>query len=104
MGIRLTEAGYFDLKAHIGHNIVVVGYKRHGSEDEPINVAIECEDCGEVLVDFERPFFMENDEGELECYECGCDVYEHEEDKQVYCMNETCEFAKPDWGSIGEPS
>jgi len=58
MSIDLSENGnvkngYEDLKKHIGHNIVVVGY---GTPAEPsINVAIECEDCNEVLIDFDKP-------------------------------------------------
>ena len=36
------------LKRHIGHAIVCVAY---GDEDE--NVAIECEDCNEVIFDYE---------------------------------------------------
>lgn len=38
---------YKELKEHIGHNIVCVGY---GKE----NVAIECEDCNEVILDFDK--------------------------------------------------
>lgn len=37
-----------DLRSHIGHNIVCV---RYGQGDECINVALECEDCGIILVD-----------------------------------------------------
>jgi hypothetical protein len=36
------------LKEHIGHKIVCVSY---GSPIE--NVSIECEDCNEVLLDFD---------------------------------------------------
>lgn len=38
------------LKQHIGHKIVCVGYGR----EETVNVAIECEDCNEVLFDFDK--------------------------------------------------
>lgn len=38
---------YKELSRHKGHKIVCVGYAM-------TNVAIECEDCGEVLIDFER--------------------------------------------------
>ena len=37
-----------DLKAHAGHNIVCVIY---GNDH---NVAIECEDCNEVLLDYDK--------------------------------------------------
>lgn len=44
---------------HVGHNVVVVAY----GQDEPINVAVECEDCNVVLLDFDKPeepqFFRE---------------------------------------------
>ena len=52
MGLNLlnTEEAYKELRHHIGHNVVVVGYGPEG--EDPLNVSIECEDCGEVLVDF----------------------------------------------------
>ena len=53
MGIDLSEngQGYEDLKNHIGHEIVCVAY---GKIDDPVNMAIECETCNEVLVDFDK--------------------------------------------------
>lgn len=39
-----------DLKRHIGHKIVCVSY---GGTDGIWNVAIECETCNEVLLDFD---------------------------------------------------
>lgn len=42
---------YNSLKAHVGHRTQVVGY---GPGDNPENVAVECLDCGEVLLDFDR--------------------------------------------------
>lgn len=51
--------GNFDeLKKHIGHDIACVGY----GKKEIINVSIECEDCNEVLFDFEK--YPEEDWGE----------------------------------------
>jgi len=38
-----------DLKRHIGHRIVCVPYGR-----PPANVSVECEDCNEVLLDYDR--------------------------------------------------
>lgn len=55
MGIDLSENGngYNDLMEHQGHHLVVVAY---GNEEKPnVNVAIECETCDCVLVDFDRP-------------------------------------------------
>lgn len=39
---------YKSLRQHVGHNIVCVMY---GDEK---NVAIECEDCNEVLIDYDN--------------------------------------------------
>lgn len=44
---------YEDLRRHIGHKIVCVCYGKKGKA--PDNVAIECEDCYEVLLDFDNP-------------------------------------------------
>lgn len=43
---------YADLIRHEDHKIVVTTYGLDGHE--PVNVAVECEDCGEVLLDFDR--------------------------------------------------
>jgi hypothetical protein len=53
MAIDLSEngLGFEQLKDHIGHEIVIVGY----GQSEILNVAIECEDCGEVLVSLDKP-------------------------------------------------
>jgi hypothetical protein len=44
-----AAARYRELARHVGHRITCAGYA--GGR----NVAIECEDCGEVLVDLDRP-------------------------------------------------
>jgi len=51
----MSVGSFNELRKHIGHNVVVVGY----GKDELVNVAIECEDCGEVLLDFDS---LEEDE------------------------------------------
>jgi len=38
------------LNPHFGHHIVCV---RYGDPDDPVDVCIECEDCGEVLISAE---------------------------------------------------
>lgn len=55
MAIDLSESGqgYYDLKSHIGHKIVVVGYG--DPEYPPVNIAVECETCNCVLIDFDEP-------------------------------------------------
>lgn len=49
----MSAFDYDTLKAHIGHKIVCVGY---GLPEDPANVAIECEDCNEVLLDYDKPY------------------------------------------------
>lgn len=45
----MSAINYEDLKEHIGHKIVCVSY---GKSIE--NVAIECETCNEVLLDYDK--------------------------------------------------
>jgi len=45
---------YEELRAHIGHDVRCVCYGK-GSDPDPANVAIECETCGVVLMDFDYP-------------------------------------------------
>ena len=40
-----------DLERHLGHDIECVSY---GSEGVVWNVAVECVDCHEVLIDFDK--------------------------------------------------
>ncbi len=51
---------YQELKKHIGHRIVCVGYALKNletgkRESDYQNIAIECEDCNEVLCSFDKP-------------------------------------------------
>ena len=43
----MSVNNYEELSRHIGHKIVCVGY---GNQ----NVAIECETCNEILLDFDK--------------------------------------------------
>ena len=43
----MSVNSYSDLVAHVGHKIVVVTYA------DNTNVAIECESCSEVLLDYD---------------------------------------------------
>jgi hypothetical protein len=45
----MAAHSFEDLIGHIGHNIVCVTYG-----DPAVNVALECEGCGMVLLDFDR--------------------------------------------------
>lgn len=52
MGIDLKQP-FNDLIAHAGHSIDCVTYGYPGKDAS--NVAIECQDCGVVLIDADRP-------------------------------------------------
>lgn len=43
----MSVHNYTTLREHLGHHVVVVEY------GDGINVAIECEDCNEVLLDYD---------------------------------------------------
>lgn len=45
----MSVASHAELAFHVGHHITCVSY----ADGE--NVALECEDCGTVLVDYDRP-------------------------------------------------
>lgn len=50
----MTFEGMFDqakerLLPHAAHEIQVAWY---GEKDNPVNIAVECMECGEVLIDF----------------------------------------------------
>lgn len=47
----MSAQNYGELLDHAGHSIVIATY---GDEDDPENVAIECVDCYEVLLDYDR--------------------------------------------------
>ena len=38
-----------ELERHFNHDIVIARYS--GLDDEPVNYAVECEDCFEVIID-----------------------------------------------------
>ena len=46
----MSARTFEDLRTHIGHVIVCVGY----GQGEMRNVAVECETCHEVLVDYDK--------------------------------------------------
>jgi len=58
---------YQSLRAHYGHRIVCAGY---GTAPNFDNIALECETCGEVLVDFNHPAVEPPDSPPV-CVECG---------------------------------
>lgn len=46
---------FAELASHVGHDIVCVGYSWLPGPAEWSNVAIECETCGCVLMDYNNP-------------------------------------------------
>ena len=48
----MSVDSYKNLRSHVGHPVHCVCY---GDEDNPANVAIECIECGCVLVDYDQP-------------------------------------------------
>lgn len=54
MGLPIYDprSCFNELKHHVGHKIKVVEY---GDGQIVANVAIECETCFEVLIDFDNP-------------------------------------------------
>jgi len=47
----MSVSCFKELMEHIGHRVEVVAY---GDPADPENVAIECTDCSEVLLDYNR--------------------------------------------------
>lgn len=52
----MSAVSYEDLIAHKGHKIVCVTYESKSFPPHlpPYNVALECEDCNEVLLSFDK--------------------------------------------------
>ena len=53
MMLKAHEIPAIDLLNHIGHNLTVAAYST--PKGEIANLAIECEDCYEVLTDVDLP-------------------------------------------------
>lgn len=51
----MSATNYNDLRRHIGHNIVCVCYAdRTDKSVDPYNVSVECTDCNEVLLSYDK--------------------------------------------------
>lgn len=48
----MSANNFRELYRHKGHKVAVVEYL--DLDGEPVNVAVECEECFEVLMDYER--------------------------------------------------
>jgi len=53
----MSVNSFEELEEHVGHHVEVVTY------GVDANVAIECEDCGEVLLDFDRNYAEFSEQG-----------------------------------------
>lgn len=50
----MSVLGFEDLRRHVGHKIEVAEYRFGEAQEAEIeNVAVECHDCHEVLIDFD---------------------------------------------------
>lgn len=75
----MSISNFRELKYHIGHQIVCVSY---GSDfNDPDNVAIECQTCNEVLLDFD------NDNELNTCHYCDQPI----EKNKLYC-SDSCKW------------
>jgi hypothetical protein len=64
---------YGELRHHIGHRIVCVYYGKSGQD--PDNIAVECETCNEVLMDFDNPIKnKKKGKSEHPLYRSNCDI------------------------------
>lgn len=56
MAINLQN-GFTELRDHVGHDIVCAAYSDSTADagGDVANVALECETCGSVLLDFTNP-------------------------------------------------
>ena len=48
----MAVSNYEELSSHVGHKIECVYY---GDGKEIVNVSLECTDCNEVIMDFDKP-------------------------------------------------
>jgi hypothetical protein len=77
---------YQKIKDHFGHNVVIAQY------GEGANFAIECEDCNEVLVDFDRPAEQKcllPDKTVEDCKNCAFGLDYHFEPDTKCCIERT---------------
>lgn len=69
----MSVNNFAELLAHAGHKVSVNTY---GDKSDPVNVAVECFDCQEVLVDYDKEceyhtWVLWTDQKLNECEECG---------------------------------
>ena len=60
----MSAHDFQSLRNHVGHPVEVVTY---GQNDHVSNVAVECLDCNEVLLDFDNPDDLnKSEDGDIE--------------------------------------
>ena len=59
----MSSSHFEELSWHIGHDVEVVSYGRGG---HIYNVAVECNECGTVLLSFDNPDDASSIEGEAQ--------------------------------------
>ena len=69
----MSVNNFAELVAHAGHSVSVNTY---GDPSDPVNVAVECGDCQEVLLDYDQEceyhtWVLWTDQNLNECEECG---------------------------------
>jgi len=82
----MSATDFEDLKRHIGHKIVCVGYGRDGKG--LTNSSVECETCQEVLLSYDE----EPEEEDYEFKQCGDCVHK---DKKEPRPCSSCEQPDP---------
>lgn len=105
MALDLKVNNFKRLSHHVGHNIVCVMYGETNDTQALCNVAIECETCGEVLIDYDNPELEEpNTQPDIDpayyCPICNSQGEPHDSDfgeeggsRKFRCTNEKCEAA-----------
>jgi hypothetical protein len=53
----MSVNSFEELVYHVGHEVEVVGYGN--DEVGTVNAAIQCEECGTILLDYDRPDIAE---------------------------------------------
>ena len=74
-----------DLIKHYGHDIHVVTY----GPNYPVNVAVECEDCSEVILDYE----IENEDENIRlCTKCGAATTHERRTEDLPIEGDNCDL------------
>ena len=50
----MSVASFQDIMDHVGHDVVATFYGLEGKRENAENATIECETCGEILVQYDK--------------------------------------------------